>query len=331
VSDARHGVEPRAVIEVLRERAARAAAGDRAPDGHKVGLVVEGGGLRGVTTGGGLVALERLGYTGLFDEVYGTSAGAMNAAYFLAGQARFGIRIYYEDMVRGEIVNPLRLWKVFDIDRLFAKVITGRKPLRLEAVLTSPSRLRVALLDAATGRGVLADSRALGGADDLLTVLKAATAIPVYYNQRFDISGRACLDAGIVNPFPLEGAFADGCTHVLVLLSRPERYRLRPVTMFSRWFFDRLCARGNEALAQAYARWHEVDARLRDLAFGRAATPAGVRIATICTDPDERVDHLTTNAARLRLAAIRFGRRTLRLFDAETEEHAHESALAPAA
>ena len=43
----------------------------------------------------------------MFDDVYGTSAGAMNASYFVTGQARLGIRIYYEDMNRRAVVNPL--------------------------------------------------------------------------------------------------------------------------------------------------------------------------------------------------------------------------------
>jgi predicted acylesterase/phospholipase RssA len=30
--------------------------------------------------------------------VYGSSAGAINAAYFLAGQARLGTTVYYEDL-----------------------------------------------------------------------------------------------------------------------------------------------------------------------------------------------------------------------------------------
>ena len=35
------------------------------------------------------MGLEELGMTVAFDEVYGASAGAVNAAYFLAGQAAY--------------------------------------------------------------------------------------------------------------------------------------------------------------------------------------------------------------------------------------------------
>eukprot|EP00959_Pyramimonas_sp_CCMP1952_P399425 8368859-Pyramimonas_sp.AAC.1 len=42
--------------------------------------------MRGVVSGGGLTALHDLGMRDLFDATYGSSAGAMNLTYFLAGQ-----------------------------------------------------------------------------------------------------------------------------------------------------------------------------------------------------------------------------------------------------
>ncbi len=85
-----HGVRPQAVVEAIKARAANSRAGDPRDDGRKLGLVIEGGGMRGVTSGGGAVALGHLGFTDLFDEVYATSAGAMNAAYFARASGRIG-------------------------------------------------------------------------------------------------------------------------------------------------------------------------------------------------------------------------------------------------
>jgi predicted patatin/cPLA2 family phospholipase len=318
--DAYHGVDPGGVFAALRERAARRRTGhDPAADGRKIGLVIEGGGFRGVCSGGGIVALEQLGMTDVFDEVYGTSAGAMNAAYFMAGQGPVGIRIYYEDMIRREIVNPLRPWRILDIERLFQRAITGSKPLRLEAVLASRSRLHIAMIDVAARTSILVDSRTLATPEALLTALKASTAIPVLDNRRVDVGGRLCMDAGIMNPFPLDDAIAAGCTDILVLLSRPHDFVRPAAGRASRWFFDRLCARGATWLRDAYAQRHALDARLRDLAFGRASPPAGVRIATICTDDGEIVQRLTTDARQLHAAAVAFGRKTLRSFDADPD------------
>lgn len=54
-------------------------------DGFKLGLVVEGGGMRGIVTGAMLMGLQDMGLTHCFDAVYGASAGAINSTYFLTG------------------------------------------------------------------------------------------------------------------------------------------------------------------------------------------------------------------------------------------------------
>jgi predicted patatin/cPLA2 family phospholipase len=315
------GIHPGAVLAAIRARAERRRAGNFEPDGHKIGLVVEGGGLRGVCTAGGVVALEHLGFTDLFDDVYGTSAGAMNGAYFLAGQAAFGLRIYYEDMVSREVVNPWRFWRILDVERLFQRAVQGDKALDLEAVLASRSRLHVTMIDAGAGARTQVESSALAGPAELLQALKAATAIPVLYNRRVEVGGRPCMDAGILSPVPIEEALADHCTAVLVLLSRPADFRRPAAGRVSRWFFNRLCARGSLPLARAYADQYLLDARLRDLALGRSGSaPPAVGLATICTDAAYTVERLTTNSRRLQTAAVAFGRKTLRVFGAGDAE-----------
>jgi predicted patatin/cPLA2 family phospholipase len=318
VSDLR-GVNPEAAVSAIRARAERHRAGDRSPDGRKLALVVEGGALRGVCSAGGVVALEHLGFTDLFDHVYGTSAGAMNACYFLAGQAKLGIRVYYEDMNRREIVNPWRFWNILDLNRLFEESVLGAKRLRLDAVLASRSSFFIAALEAESGTGTLFHAQALGHEEKLLEALRATTAVPFLYRQPTLVDGRRCLDGGLVNSFPIADALAAGCTDVLVLLTRPHGYRRPAAGRFMRWLFNRLHARGNPRLARAFARRHEEDAAVRDLAFGRAPAPAGVNVATICTDEGEVVGRMTTDRGLLRAAALAFGRKTLRVLGGDPD------------
>ena len=310
------GVNPQAVIDAIKTRALRWRAGGRGADGRRLGLVVEGGAMRGVCSAGSLAALAHLGLFDLFDEIYATSAGALNASYFLSGQADLGIRIYYEDMVRDRVINPWRVWKVLDLDHVFDRILTGQRGLDAEAVRGSPTQLFVSMLDARTGELLLVDTRASRA--PLLTVLKACTAIPVAYNRSIEVDGRACIDAGVANPFPMQEALASGCTDLLVLLTRPRGFRRARPARTSELIF-RMYARGKSELRRAYARQPERDAELRALALGQTAARAGVNIATLCAGEEQIVDRLTVDPVRLHAAAVGCGRRMLKVMGAESE------------
>jgi predicted patatin/cPLA2 family phospholipase len=314
-SNALHGVNPAAAVSAILERAARRKHGDFESDGRKLGLVIEGGAMRSVYSAGGAVALARLGFTDLFDEVYATSAGVMNASYFLSDQPDIGITVYYESCTSRLFMNPLRLWKVLDIDYLFDQVITIAKPLDVDKVMASRSKFFVALIDKGSGEGLLAEKSTTG--TPWVQVLKAATSMPVFYNRTVNVDGRPCMDGGLAIPFPLEQAIANGCTDLLVLLSRPSEYVSPAPTWTQRRLFDLICARGSAALMRVYNNHHTASHRARDLAFGRIMIAGGHHIATICTDAEDKVHRTTADPDALREAALRYGRRTLRIFGAD--------------
>jgi predicted patatin/cPLA2 family phospholipase len=150
-------------------------------------------------------------------------------------------------------------------------------------------------------------------------VLKAATAIPILYNRTVDVEGRPCMDAGLAIPFPLEQAIANGCTDLLVLLTRSAKYRSRAPSRASRWLFNRVSGRGNAELCRIYARHHERSIAARDMAFGRSPTPSGVNIATICTADPATIHRTTVDSQTLREAAVNFAKNTLRIFGADAD------------
>jgi predicted acylesterase/phospholipase RssA len=201
---------------------------------------------------------------------------------------------------------------VLDIDYLFDQVVTTDKPLDVAKVLASPSKFFVALIDKRTGEAIVVEKTT--ASTPLLQVLKAATSMPVFYNRTVEVDGRPCMDGGLIIPFPLEQAIANGCTDVLVLLTRPADYVCAAPTWRSQHLFDLICARGNEGVSRAYAHHHETSRAARDLAFGRAPSAAAVNIATICTEAPEIVHQTSSNAFALREAALDYGRRVLRLF-----------------
>lgn len=308
-----YGVNPTRTIDLLKERARLAKQGREPQDGRKVGLIVEGGAMRGVISCAALMALEELGLTDAFDEVYGASAGAMNAAYFLAGQAACATAIYYQKINNTRFIR--RFWhrKIADIDALFDCIIAGERPLRIDKVLASQSQFFIAIADACTGEAFL--TRAQSSQTPLLTLLKASSAMPLLYNGLVSVDGRDCFDGGLINPLPVLEAIESGCTDLLILLTRPASFRDCAPNWLEQHIFDLRCARGNTRLMAAFCSTHVRENAIRDIALGRQRVPDDLNIAALCPDENEpRVDRTTRNTQLLKQAAMASARRTLAAF-----------------
>jgi predicted patatin/cPLA2 family phospholipase len=313
-----YGINAARVIAAIKRRQANREAGQTKPDGRKLALVLEGGAMRAAGPAGGVVALGHLGLAEVFDEVYATSAGVMNAGYFLSGQADMGITIYFEDLTTGRFINPFRFWKIVDVDYLIDEVAAIKKPLDVQRILNSPTRLYATVMNE-RGQPSLIDTKLTK--TPFLTILKAALAMPVLYNRTVEVEGKNCMDAGLRVPFPLQQAIENGCTDILLLLSRSHEYVPARHFWLGRLFFDLICARGRRGLSQVYAMHHLYSGAVRDLALGRSASaPPHVNMAVICTERSEPIHRTTVDPLALRAAAVSYGRRTLRAFGVEEKE-----------
>lgn len=306
------GSQPRAVIEAIQRRHARRAAGDYGNDGRKLGLVMEGGSLRAACSAGGAAVLAHLGYSDVFDEVYATSASVMNACYFITNQPGTGISTYFDNCTTTSFLNPLRFWKIVDVDYIFDHVAVHEKPLNLTRLRNSPTRLYVAVTEWETGQGLFIDVKTSN--TPILQTLKASAALPVFYNRRVSVEGRACIDGGLAIPFGLQQALQNGCSDVLVLSTRPSSYADSPAGWFDRFVFDVLCARGNRRISRAFREKHLRSREARRLALGQGSPTPKANIATICVHESETVGRMTKSRVALRAAALRYGRTTLRIF-----------------
>ncbi len=204
------------VLAVLR---ARRAAGHRR-DGHKLGLAVQGGGMRGVLSGAMLTALEDLGYATSFDAVYAASSGALNAAYFLAGGSWRQLAAYYDDLVEPAFIDLRRGFtgRLMDLDFAIEEILDRRKPLDVDRILTSGTRLHVAVAMLDTMRTETFSEFADG--TQLKAALRASSWLPVAVRGVADLAGRPALDGAMLTVHPYRLAVDDGCSHVLSLSSR---------------------------------------------------------------------------------------------------------------
>jgi predicted patatin/cPLA2 family phospholipase len=298
-------------MELIHQRLSR---GSR-DDGRKLALVVEGGSMRGVYTAGSLLALHAMGLAKLFDNVYGTSAGAVNAGHFLSGQGDIKADTYYRCLAGRRFINPYRLWKVVDIDFFVDQVLTSFRPLEISLILDSDTPLWVSLIDYISSCPMLLHAQS--GKYPLLQILKAAVALPVLYNKLIPLGQLRCFDAGFWNPFPIEEALAHGNTHVLILLTKPESFRATPKPWWQQVLFRQRFAHGNAELMRMFAQAHVHTNHLRDLAHGRVALAGPLEPAVSIATISPRIGNISGNSqnpAFLRSEMIATARGLLQLF-----------------
>ncbi len=310
LSDRVGGVRPEVALQhILQRKLERDIS-------RKTACILQGGAMRGVASAGAIIALEQLGFTHAFDAVYGASAGAINGAYFLAGQAAFGTSIYYQDIANRRFINPARFWKVVDMDFLFQEIIARRKRLDLERLRQNSTPLYIVATEVQAGRKVLLNSqdRKL----DLLAALKASAALPILYPHPVPVGDRLYVDGGLVDAIPIEQAVLDGCTDLLVVLTVPKMYRAQPPSALERVLAAQLLRPLSPDLERAFLHRHKAYNRALDLALGRLQTPAN--IVALFLDPQLPLRRLTTDTRLLKRAAIEMARLVFQLFAGEDRE-----------
>jgi predicted patatin/cPLA2 family phospholipase len=166
-------------------------------------LLCLGGGMRGPYGAGQVVALRKMGFGESFDTVVGISAGAPNAAYFLAGdeQVMLGSSIYYEDCTDQEFLNFRRLHKIMDVRHAVAAFLGGKKKLDVDAIQKSRSALYIQATNNDTNEATLIDAKHNNAG--IVEAVHASMALPILYREAVPIDGQEFVDGGF-EPVPVE-------------------------------------------------------------------------------------------------------------------------------
>jgi predicted patatin/cPLA2 family phospholipase len=241
------------VVEVLRERAREGSEPGRRRDPHRVALVLEGGGMRGVVSAGMTSALERLGLTSCFDLVVGASAGAINGAALIAGVARAGAAAYHGPLASRSFVNPARVLRgrpVIDVSYALDYASAALDGGRHERVLASPIALHCVAVDVETAETVtFAGMRSKA---ELYEAVLASCRMPWAGGPPVEIAGRRYVDGGLGAAIPVAEALEAGATHVLVLQTRPHGVPRRSASRVGDLMIVRHLRGLNPALATLY-------------------------------------------------------------------------------
>lgn len=286
-------------LRVLRALLARRDSGSR-DDGHRIAIVVGGGGMRGAYAGGMAHALTDAGLGEVADAYYGSSAGAFVAAALLLGDGRGSALIFHEDMACRAFADPRRLGTrrpVVSLDHLLNVVMVGSKPMPWERLPGAPLHVVATAADDLTPHALAPTTTA-----EWKLAMRATATIPLLAGTPVALHGRWWVDGSVAEPLPLPRAVADGATHVLALLTRPvpalRRAGAAPRAGWAR-ALDRL-APGLGAMAQEGPRLGPVVEMLADPAH---PVRAGRHVHAVAPGADAGVRGLTIDVGRVRRAA----------------------------
>ncbi len=195
----------------------------------KTGLVIEGGGVRGIYAAGVLDVFMEQGL--MFDGVIGVSAGAIHGCSYLSNQKGRSLR-YYMKYCNDPRFMSFRSWiKTGDI--VGAEFCYHELPDRLdiydhEAFLKNKTPFYVTCSNVETGK---AEYIQLTDMRTQIDYLRASASLP-YFSQIVELGGKKYLDGGITDSIPVEAFRKMGYQRNVLILTRDVAYRKKPELRF---------------------------------------------------------------------------------------------------
>lgn len=213
---------------------------------YDAGLILEGGGMRGVYTAGVLDFFldQKMG----FREVYGVSAGCCHACSYLSGQRgrAFAINVdYLKDPRYCSIRSLLKTGDLFGAQMLYETIPNELNPYDYEGFSRYPGKFYAVATDCLTGRPryqQLTDMK-----NDIQWV-RASSSLP-FVSRMVEIDGIPYLDGGISDSIPLRQSIKNGNQKNVVVLTRDASYRKKQ-------------GKTGEAMKIFYPRYPKLTARM---------------------------------------------------------------------
>lgn len=192
---------------------------------NNVGLVLEGGGMRGVYTCGVLeFFLDNELY---FNYTIGVSAGACNAATYISRQKGRNEKVtihFSNDKRYMGIRNLIREKSYFGMNFIFNEIPNSLVPFDLETFKKSDCKFLIGVTDCNTGKPLYLNKEDV---DNTYDALRATASLPLI-SPIVNFKGYKLLDGGISDPIPIRKSIEDGNEKNIIVLTRHKEYRKTP-------------------------------------------------------------------------------------------------------
>lgn len=189
----------------------------------KTGLVLEGGGMRGVFTSGVLDAFMK--HNLYFKYIVAVSAGACNGMSYVSRQPRRARVSNIDYLARYRYIGLRHLVTqgcIFDQELLYDKFPNELLPFDFDEYFRHAQSFEMVTTNCLTGQAMY-----LSEAHDRqrsLDIVKASSSLP-FVSKIVNVDGLPMLDGGIVDSIPIHRAIETGHEHNVVILTRNKGWR----------------------------------------------------------------------------------------------------------
>ncbi|HGO5853859.1 TPA: patatin family protein [Mannheimia haemolytica] len=199
----------------------------------KVGLVLEGGGLRGIFTAGVLDLF--LDENIHIDGAIGVSAGALFGVNLPSKQKGRALRYnkkYAKDKRYMGLHSLLTTGNIVNRDFAYYELPSTLDPFDQQAFEASGMDFWVTVTNVETGEP---EYIKIDNVFEQMEAFRATSSMPIV-SKIVEIEGKKYLDGGVSDSIPVQKFIEMGYDKIIVVLTRPLEYRKKPSSM---WLFKR--------------------------------------------------------------------------------------------
>ena len=226
------------------------------------GLVLEGGGMRGIYTAGVLDVFMDRGLS--FDGVIGVSAGAIHGCSFVSGQKGRSIRYYKKYGCDSRFLGwktLLRTGDIVDEEFCYHEIPEKLDPYDFEAFKNSKTAFYVTCSNVETGEP---EYLRITDMKEQIDLMRASASLP-YVSRLVEADGMKLLDGGCTDSIPVEKFREMGYTKTVVVLTRNRGYVKKPENEKLTSIYYRHYPNFGEALKTRHMRYNETVQKIEEL------------------------------------------------------------------
>ena len=232
---------------------------------NNTGLVLEGGGLRGVFTCGVLDCFMDHGIR--FPFAVGVSAGACNGLSYMSGQRGRAKSSNIDLMDKHHYIGLKYLLtqrNIMDFKLLFEDFPERIIPYDYDAYFSNPARFVMVTTNCLTGKAEYFEEKS--SSKRVMDIVRASSSLP-FASPITYVDGVPMLDGGIADSIPVRYALSQGYERLVVILTRNKGYRKQNSEMRAAKVFYRKYPNLQKALSQrnlVYNQTMDLIERLED-------------------------------------------------------------------